>query len=439
MFTTIKNFILKNKNRVFAIAFCILYFCLGIGLFNLDLYISFLIFGVLLLYLLISRDQTKAVFNALLSKKKELLIILIFSSTFFLFATVWDFSHVFQNGFHLIFLPIIFFVPTSLFYLQDKRLGLFFIISFFSGLFFQGLLIAGNTFAYSGIFNNTSRQLYDVWTNKRTSCTALTVYLGPLTGLSIYFIINPKQLRFLLPVFISIPLISSFLSYTYQNRSFFVILFILIICNLLYSFSGKQWSSKIAYIVCAVIFGCFGLYILAVILISNNVFNIAEKIIKIPFLYRVFSGGSNSERINLYKEFFSQIYYIFGGIKLKTAAYVHNVWLDIYATSGLIPSACFILLSVYLIIFYIKAPRGDGNCTRTTFPLLMGWMLVGFFEPIFHISYYAFNSIFFFIALWFNESQKTNGLFQQLTNAKKRKSSKTGVETTETSYHEIKI
>lgn len=401
------NVIRKYRNHILSIIILFVFFLLSIGFFNLDMYLSIILFLLLaFLFLLNIKYYFKKLLLIIKDKKVEFAFICVFCFSMFLFSTIWETGNFFQNIFHYLFLPLLFASASFFLYWLNKKYLFYLLLIIFIGFYIQGLLIAGNTFSYSGMFNDTNRVVFDVWTNIPTSCTSMTLYLIPLSSLAIYLLINFKKYKVWCVAGILIILFSSYISVVYQNRSFFVLLLIISIVLILISFSYRSDFSKIIFRLLISIGVLLFLYFILLLLVGNNVFGLAELFSKIPFLYRVFSGGSNNQRISIYLQFFQKIYFIFGGMKLESSPYIHNVWLDVYAIGGLIPCFILVLLTVWMFYFLYKKSKTDNDFIKLAFTFYVGWCGIGLFEPTIFLSHYYFNTFFCFVSIWLLEYEK---------------------------------
>ena len=160
---------------------------------------------------------------------------------------------------------------------------------------------------------------------------------------------------------------------------------------------SKNANEKIKTALVIVLLSLLALLFLFVIFVYTNAFGIQKILKKIPVLMRFFDGGSNSERLNLYKEFFKKfVFYPLGNLgqskSLGTSYFTHNVWLDTYAFGGLPSFISLFLLTVneILVVYRLLKMKNQNKKLTILVFLIIVLFQVYMFEPVIQGNPYVF-------------------------------------------------
>lgn len=99
---------------------------------------------------------------------------------------------------------------------------------------------------------------------------------------------------------------------------------------------------------------------------------------------------------------------IYGGLHKKIGYYFHNVWLDMYAFSGLLGFLSFIVLTIRLFINFIIVFRRSDNEERSVWAgVFAAFVLPMYFEPL----YWAAPAYFTFLFIFYGMLSKRRYIF----------------------------
>ena len=297
----------------------------------------------------------------------------------------WSVSHLF----YFIFLPLL----GYQFAFQEEKKGskrLVFVLFLAAiGMFFSAFKVITVTFLLNGLHLGEGQPLFCSLSGKVMSRTGLSLYLMPAVGLAVAFLSSIRGLEknhlFWMGVVLSLFVItfSVICSSLVGNRAFVVAFLILAIFGILNEcFHTKNDALKI--ITSSV---CFA-FLLAVFLLIMGF--VPDFLKSITVFERFLTGGSNSNRLEIYKSFFTHFYlYPFGGFhQIVDEYYVHNFLLDIYNFGGIFPFVIFCYLFFVSLIPFVK-----GNASgmylpgrRYSFYAMLSLFSIGLFEPIFQAN-----------------------------------------------------
>jgi len=307
------------------------------------------------------------------------------------------------------------------------------LLAIFYGFATRGFLSLIKTIYYYGFFP-TDRQFTDIWSPYITT-TAATAYqftIFPLISviLPILFL-SKKRISLANKIVCSIfSLLIFYIAVLLQSRTFFLAFFVLaFISPLLFT----QKRSKNLKIFLVLFYSCCCGLMILLFAVSKDVTSFGNLLGRIPFLQRLISGGSNSERENLYAYFFNHcLKYFFGGMPTNVPVtpnstqifnYVHNFWLDTFKLCGFIPFALLIWITISCFALLLRLRNNEDKF----FFLFLAYFLFGFlifacFEPIYDVNPYFVMLFFILYGILTRVSPKkkpTISLSKQLSLPKK--------------------
>lgn len=279
-------------------------------------------------------------------------------------------------------LPVIFFLLGAQ-CRENKNELLFLVLSITIGFLIKGLLLVDSTILNSGfLFYNFLTFFWGPKTDglAYVARNSLTLYFLPVITATISVILYKNRFRkwYDLLLLFALDAFAVWASLSAGNRAFLVVLALLIYFALLAAIekTKNQLFQTVFFVLPILLFTIYFLFFFGVL-------SLPSWMESIPIINRLLGNGSNSERLSLYAYFFQNAWrYPFGGLYSNWGRYVHSYVLDIYNEYGLIP---FLGESVLLIFSFLNAfmKRKRLNFSAKLLVWLMiGFVLLGLFEPI---------------------------------------------------------
>ena len=311
---------------------------------------------------------------------------------------VWNFNQLWTVLFNFLVIPTTFFSIILLDAVHGTQRFVFCLLAYFAGSFLFALLGRGIAISHFGLFSNM-RISYNFWKESEYMvCTGISIMMLPFFVFLFAFLLSNKK-TFLFLLIVPLIIIALLVNASVQNRGFFVSALISFLIILVVYFKQYKKSKKGMALVLVLFGSSLALYLFVFVLVHINAFDLQTKLVKIPLLYRFFGGGSDSARMKIYSEFFSNFYrFPLGGLLssgvLSNAKYIHNLWLDIYADVGLIPFLLFLFLSLRTVYEIVLRDRLNLGKKRHLFlcSMLLGFFSISFLEPTFAENMYAFGA-----------------------------------------------
>lgn len=292
---------------------------------------------------------------------------------------------------------------------NDRRL-LVFVVVCALGFFLSAIFLVVGTTLIAGIDLGKGQPLFSIFDlDAPVSRTGISLYIVPIFSLSLWTLLFWKGSEKKLSIWakaisVLVIIIILYWSLFIGNRAPIVVFGLLILVFwLIKIFQSKNSVFRYASVVVITLAG-----ICALLLVTGLV---PDFIKRIPVFQRFILGGSDSARLNLYVQFFTNCWrYPFGGVYECIDDYwVHMFWLDIYTMTGIVPFALFSCLFVRTGYRYVMSQRvlrfarPSGNAL---FACLLSLFFLGLFEPLF-----SANSItlVFFAALFGYAPKRTIG------------------------------
>ena len=335
---------IKSKFQIWEIALLVALFFFSISLFNLAGYIYSAIIAVML------------VFNVVRIKLSIPELILLFFS-----VSLFGFD-LYHNGFNIESLILYLLGPWTaymigkMFVMNSKHENAFMILItvLALGMFLHGIL---NLYAYTksnhfATYDNYRRSV-DFWRQELVAVTVTGMYFTFAAGLSIGALFSNTRTLFKIIAGIVLAVCVA-ASVFFANRTLLIIL-ILIACwkGIMLMLSRKiSKRAKIISVVSVIIAIAIG-----IIILSSNLFGIADKIHALKIFQRI-TSGEESNRFMVWAYFFKDANFIrfpFGGghiLEDTPLRYLHNLWLDVYNATGVITFISLVAFSICMIFYY---------------------------------------------------------------------------------------
>ena len=376
--------IFKKINKVSVS--CVLYylgiFVIGLGctnLFSLQGYL--LLVGTVIV-------AASAILDGGLQFNRKYIVLVLFCFSFFAFSFISGedrtVRNLLYNFCYYVFMPV---VLSAVFFQRshDRNAKKAAIWSIATGFAVGGWLLIVSTYLYAG--NDFDSVIVSFWDNRSISRTGIQLYFVPLFALSFSWFLNVKRcngLRYWF-VFVALMLYDAFVFYyslEIGNRAIFVSIAAVIVFFFLLLVS-KLRSTKIKL---AIIVICI-LMILLIVGMTLGILPMPDFLANIPVIKRFLAGGSNSQRVKLYMQFFANFWrYPFGGTyHAIDDRYVHNFILDIYTFGGIIPFFLFLVLLVWYLCG-LKSAEAKYTLGYDGLFLFVGIFAIGMFEPLFEAN-----------------------------------------------------
>lgn len=261
------------------------------------------------------------------------------------------------------------------------------------GFYIHGMLnLYSSIRVYGSSFNNIHRLAYDFWQNRQISVTTAALYYSPLALMSVNTLFSAEKTgyKFFSAIVIATSLYTTLI---YQNRTLVISLAIVLLINLYYFAKNKNVDKKRKIFIVGVIIGAFLFFVLEW---NNNIFQIKSFIEKTTLFSRFTSSSQDRTKIWTSFIFGDAWKYPFGGNKAVLYAnkpYVHNLWLDVFRRTGIIPFLFLVIFTFRSIIAtkrFVKISCDTQNNNNAVLSLLSGLMVLFFVEPIIEANPYIF-------------------------------------------------
>jgi hypothetical protein len=276
---------------------------------------------------------------------------------------------------------------------KDDNTNLYLVLAVCSGLLVHGILNISTSIA-GGYFLYNAEYIHDYWSGRMVSRTIVGMYMTPFVCAAIPIIfLWDKGVKTIIKMLLVAGTIAALgLSIYVGNRAILAIAVLVLVFSVIY---GMRVSKNKIRSLLAIIIGLF----LMVIIMSGNVINVGG------FIENSFLGRRNTNLLQdgrwtvyayVFKHFFD---YILGwissnwGIQTAGLEWAHNIWLDIYIYSGLIPAVAFLTFSVKTFrnsISIVKCGRLSTSLRMISIIVLIGVFLNWAVEPILVANPYYF-------------------------------------------------
>lgn len=347
-----------------------------------------------------------------------LLLIVSFLLIYCLIVSLWC-------GFSINLLNDFLVIPVS-FYLfsqsngKNKKNICSFLLSFIFGYLLRASILLYTTILNQG-FHFVNFLTGTDWRSTNLvyiSRNGLSLFFVPFFVASIPYIFEKNAFKkwWTIAFAIVIDLIAIVTSMIVGNRAFAVCVVAWFLVQF-FVLLAKVQNKSLLYILFSVYFALIILFIL----VFFGVIPIPENLLKFYVVQRFLNGGSNSDRMNLYKYFFQNFWrYPFGGMYNNLGRYLHNFYLDIYNFSGVVP---FLLFSFFLIVFALDSRKVlndkyfsvESETTRYVLWIFVGLFTLGMIEPLFQTDNVVCGIVFF--CFGYMRGLSSRRIFQKSINA----------------------
>lgn len=265
----------------------------------------------------------------------------------------------------------------------------------FYGITFYIILCMINTIARGFRFDSFYREPIIFWNNQVGSSTHFGSISTLPMALGIYklFMCSGKEKRNAIIVTAALIVVNLLLS----NRASILFLGAFVLVGVLFKYSGKRPDKAFAAYI--------GLAVLMLFIYFSyelNIFGVRDLLYKIPVFQRIqfldqlgYKDPRIERQLYVIQHFRESMFG--GGYFAQTNGETHNVWLDIYDYSGVVPFIIFFIISIKVVrraIYGIRESSTDGIMG------MLSMIMVGFFvafaeEPVFR-SVESYTILFFF-------------------------------------------
>ena len=256
----------------------------------------------------------------------------------------------------------------------------------------------------TGAFHENTEVVLDLWGERPVSRTIMGLYTSP-SILFIFFVSgiflkknilkNAMQSVVMITLFVAGMVVSIGLG----NRTFFAILIIVMICFLAFCFLNgvirlRTAIASIVVVLCIIL----GYFI--------NVFGIRSKFETSVVFSRIASEGFNTPRFIMWKEVFSNIFFIpFGSTNSDITfplKYAHNLWVDTLLSCGWIPFVLLVMFSFLVlrkVTFLLRCRELSFETRLLVMVLSVIIFCAVFVEPVLLAAPYYLIDITFIIGM----------------------------------------
>lgn len=359
-----------------------LVFCFAISLFNAGGYI---VAGLTLVYLIMNYK--------LINLTKNALFLMLFSATYMItyFAYFQFEMNVFVNFF---WGPIACFLFSKLLVEKSTRKNILIIlIAVISiGFFTHGIL---NFFKYITQYGwyYEKRIAVDVWRNEIISVTCEGMYFTFTTSMAIgsWFI----KCKPIYKILLIIPFVLSLVAtVAFSNRTLLYVSAILLIIGFIRSMASKEipFRKKMRTVIIILVAAVIIIFVFA-----TDLFGLTT-IVQDSNIWQRLMDVESDGRVQIWQSFFEQcVSHPFGGQTIQLAneaSYTHNLWLDVYYKTGLIPFVAIIIYTVRVIYQLFKLQKiNDSKFSKikAIFIFIYIGVIINFsVEPVFDGNPYFF-------------------------------------------------
>lgn len=266
---------------------------------------------------------------------------------------------------------------------EESQISAYIIIFAIGTALLGTLTIFKNIQAY-GIFG-FERIMPGFWTDDLYGATAQSSLFLILSGISVYvlYVIRQKFLLKLLVVLgILLLLLNAFLNASRTALIYPIVSFSFSYILYTFYFSKKNTRKFITIII---------VIVLSFFLYSYNILGIKSLIDEMPLFVRLNAEYNNSiirdSRLGSYSFFIQHMFeYPFGGLNtINPILYMHNLWLDVYAVSGILAFVFSILFSGGILLNIIKIlrlPEVSEGFKVLTIGTFLAFVLLFMTEPV---------------------------------------------------------
>lgn len=281
---------------------------------------------------------------------------------------------------------------------EDSFNKYIFVISF--GFFLHAVLSIINSIN-AGLFKYNAEYIQDFWNGRMISRTIMGMYMVPVVCYAIPRLLSRISAirKVLLIIMIVVPVL---LSIYVGNRALLVI--VLVLAAVSYMFGYKMSSNKLRFLFTALM-----ILSAVIICVALNVMGIREFINSSFLASRTKSLRADSRFVvylSVMKDFTKYLLGWIssgGGIIGETGlVWAHNIWIDVFVYSGLLPLIFFIDYSIRVIKDTIRASRKKSFSLETRLCIIA--FLVGVFlewavEPVLQSNPYFVSACCFIFGM----------------------------------------
>ena len=246
----------------------------------------------------------------------------------------------------------------------------------------------------SGGFVDYNRNGMDIWTNSVIAATGQGALMSLCISLLFYmlFVVNRKN-NFKMKIILFIAVIFAiYNSLVTASRTALIIMIIVFVVNIFCTVIMRSQDSKLKI---KRIFKISIFVVIAVLLYSNNAFQIKERWENTPLYERIsdetgYQSGDEYRKESLFKTIEEAYKYPFGDGSLDTT---HNLWFDVLKQVGWFPFILLVTFTVVAIHDVLKIVKNSSILLENKYLILSiccAFLINFFVEPVFKGMPYYF-------------------------------------------------
>ena len=313
---------------------------------------------------------------------KIFFILCLFGVTFLLF------SYKTEGIFALIglFIPLAYYIGSNIYKPNEEKLKtIIFILAFSMTLHI--ILNFAVDLAFRGFECFSKNSHYDIWTLNEYPTTQTAVNYILILGI-IYYLFVYETNRKIKATGITLFIIAFIYLIALGRRTPIFIFGIVVLFTSIVDYSCLKNRNKGTMILLGLLLFSIVFGILLYLIYKNNLFNLGETVERLGIVRKFISVAFYTPRLEIVKETIKLApQHLLGGREISTIMDLgpHELWLDVFDISGIVPYIILVIYSISCLIIIIKI-LSDSNISKTfgimIFSLFLSIILQFFMEPI---------------------------------------------------------
>ena len=311
--------------------------------------------------------------------------------------------------FYYFICPVLFwFVGRDIASEKDDKTNPYLVLALCGGLLIHGILNI-STSIKGGYFLYNAEYIHDYWSGRMVSRTIVGMYMTPFVCASIPIVfLWDKAIKLNIKLLLlSGTIVALGLSIYVGNRSLIAIAVLVLAFSAFYGLKVSRHKGRFFLAI------SIGVLLIA-FLLSNSFFSIDE-FIDNSFLARRNLNLLQDGRWKAYTYVFNHFFdFIFGWISSKGGVssiglnWAHNIWIDIYIYSGIVPALVFVVFSIRTFcnsLKYVRCNNAPSSLRLISIIVLIGIFLNWAVEPVLSANPYYFALCCLFFGVFENWAQ----------------------------------